>query len=296
MIRKIRNLVVSVMTVFTFINLYFISKTFIRKKIVCKKNGYEKKYLYAKKWLESIEKNEIYRYSYDNIRLHADYIKKEDSNSVIILVHGYHAASWLDFSTMLKFYYDNNFSILAITQRAHGKSEGNLITFGDKEEKDLRMWVNFLIEESFEKIYIHGVSMGASTSLIASSNLPKNVKCIIADCGYTTAVEEMSYVLNSQKKIPSYLLIPFQKFFTKYILGFDITRSTRNSLKSNIIPILYIHGKKDKYVPLYMTKENYFITKSKKEIYLVDDAKHALSNIIDEEGYKDKVISFIEEL
>ena len=82
--------------------------------------------------------------------------------------------------------------------------EGKVITFGIKEHRDCLAWVDFMVEHFGPdvKIILTGISMGASTVLIAAGReLPKNVIGVLADCGYNSAKDIIRKVIR-QMNIP----------------------------------------------------------------------------------------------
>ena len=94
------------------------------------------------------------------------------------MMHGFRSNPIHDFSCAFKFYYDKGFNLFVPDQRAHGKSQGKFITYGVKERVDAKCWVDYintLVDNG--EIYMTGVSMGATTVLMATElSLPQNVK------------------------------------------------------------------------------------------------------------------------
>ena len=79
--------------------------------------------------------------------------------------------------------------MLQTDARAHGESEGDYIGFGCLDRKELLKWIDWVIDYCGDdtEIYLHGISMGASTALMASGlDLPSQVKGIISDCEFTS--------------------------------------------------------------------------------------------------------------
>ncbi|MBQ2817488.1 MAG: hypothetical protein IJF16_06125, partial [Clostridia bacterium] len=77
--------------------------------------------------------------SLDGLLLSGRYLPVEGSKKTIILAHGYRSSA-ADFSCAWELYRELGFNLLAIDQRAHGRSEGKYITFGVKEKDDVRLW------------------------------------------------------------------------------------------------------------------------------------------------------------
>ena len=181
--------------------------------------------------------------SFDGLKLYGRYYTN-NSDKTVILVHGYRSNGKHDFSGALKFYYDYGFNVLLIDQRSHGKSEGKLITFGVKESFDVRDWAEFLNKKYNPKyIVLSGVSMGGGTVVFAlKRGLPQNVKCVIADCGFTSPEAIIRKVGYDRFKINAKFYMPFLNAMTHIFGGFSIYETTADALKNNKIPIVFIHG------------------------------------------------------
>jgi len=53
--------------------------------------------------------------------------------------------------------------------------------------------------------------------------------------------------------------------------------STLDALRYNRVPVLFVHGKEDKFVPTWMSQKNYEACPGKKRILLVENAGHGSS-------------------
>ncbi len=75
-------------------------------------------------------------------------------------------------------YHDLGFNLLLVDQRAQNGSAGRYITFGVRESRDVRPWVELHNREfGPEPVFLGGVSMGATTVLMAAGGpLPENVR------------------------------------------------------------------------------------------------------------------------
>jgi fermentation-respiration switch protein FrsA (DUF1100 family) len=143
---------------------------------------------------------------------------------------------------------------------------------------------------------ISGLSMGASTVLyLADRDLPQNVKCIIADCGFTSPKAILDCVFRSVVHLPSGPSLWAADLFARMFARFSLTeRDTRKVLKNAKIPVLMIHGLEDDFVPCEMTRQGYASCTGKKENLLVEGAGHGTSFLVDRENYTRTVIAFLE--
>ena len=236
----------------------------------------------AQKWLE--EKSNYsgkYIESYDKLQLHS-YVVTQNSNKWAIVVHGYGGSGKL-MSDKSKYFYDMGYNVLIPDLRGHGKSEGDYIGMGWKDRLDIISWINFIIKENPNaEIVLHGTSMGAATVLMTSGeNLPSNVKAIVADCAYTSAWDEFSYQLETYLKVPSSYILNVTNMVTKLKAGYSLKEaSALESVKKATVPILFIHGDKDKFVPYSMMDKLYDATNSPKEKLTIEGGEHANSDLV----------------
>ena len=236
----------------------------------------------AQKWLEEKSNySDKYIESYDKLQLHS-YVVTQNSNKWAIVVHGYGGSGKL-MSDKSKYFYDMGYNVLIPDLRGHGKSEGDYIGMGWKDRLDIISWINFIIKENPNaEIVLHGTSMGAATVLMTSGeNLPSNVKAIVADCAYTSAWDEFSYQLESYLKVPSSYILNVTNMVTKLKAGYSLKEaSALECVKKATVPILYIHGDKDKFVPYSMMDKLYDATNSPKEKLTIEGGEHANSDLV----------------
>lgn len=233
----------------------------------------------------------------DDLSLSAAYIDNDKTDVVIILLHGYRSNVVYDFSGALELYHKLGFSILMPDQRSHGKSEGKYITYGIKERFDCVSWCEFAAEHFKNKrIILDGISMGATTVLMASAeHLPNNVLGIIADSGFTSPYDIIGKVA-ADMGYPKRLVMPVLRLGIRLLAGFDPKElSTTDALKKNNIPLLLVHGKADTFVPYQMTVESYNAANSRKRLVLTEKADHGLSFFVEHDRVLGELIDFFEE-
>jgi len=232
--------------------------------------------------------------SFDGTVLKGKYYHFKDGAPVDIIFHGYRSNAENDCGGGFVLSRDLGHNVLLPDHRAHGKSGGNSITFGVKERYDCLQWIKFISQKLNDpKIIISGISMGAATVLMASDlELPKNVKGIIADCGYSSPKE---IILLESKKMgfPQKLSAPFIALSARLFARFNWTEtSPEKAVKNAKVPILIIHGEDDRFVPFSMSKPIYDACTSPKKLFSVKAAGHGLSFILDAEGYEKTVNDF----
>ena len=148
--------------------------------------------------------------SHDGLTLRGKYYELNKDGPVELLFHGYRGNGERDLSGGIERCFSLGRNALIVDQRAGGESDGRVITFGIREHLDCIAWANFAREKfgPDRRLIITGVSMGAATVMMASAKeLPKNVVCVLADCGYTSPKEIICKVLRDIK-LPQGIFYP----------------------------------------------------------------------------------------
>ena len=252
----------------------------------------------GRRWLEGMPYINVYIKSFDGLRLYGALLENY-SDKIVICVHGFTGSGKKDFASLAQAYYKNGYNVLLVDNRAHGQSEGKYVGFGVLDRFDLRNWVKYVINRfgSNVQIFLHGISMGAATVLMASSIMPKNVRGIIADCGFTSVYEIFEYVLKRDYHLPKFPIIYLTNIMSKIRAGYGYKDvNTTAEIARSDIPILFIHGENDEFVPLWMTMKNYSHCKAYKELFIVRESEHAESHYIDKKGYERRILTFIEKI
>jgi len=252
-------------------------------------------------WMENVKYENVTILSHDGLKLNGYYIEaKEKSDITIILVHGY-SSHGKNMGYFAEFYHDElDFNILMPDLRGHGKSEGNYIGFGWHDRLDIINWINYIIKNKGknQKIILHGISMGASTVLMTSGEeLPVNVKGIISDCGYSSVEEIMSYQARKMYGLPKYPLIPATSLICRLRAGYNFKEaSAKDQVKKCKLPVLFIHGDKDDFVPTSMVYELYDENNENMELLIVEGAGHGEAYTINMKEYQRRVKTFLDKV
>ena len=234
--------------------------------------------------------------SHDGLKLSGRYYHVKNGAPLDIGFHGYRSHPITDFSGGSELSFQMEHNVLLIDERAHGRSEGNTISFGIQERLDLLDWVNYAVSR-FGKdvpILLYGVSMGGATVLMASDlDLPPNVKGIIADCPYAKPLDVILFV-GKRTAFPNWLIKPFAILAAKIFGNFDLleTDAVRAVARSQI-PILIIHGEDDRYVPCTMSEPIARANPDMVRRYTFPGAAHGISYLVDTPRYHKIVRDFI---
>lgn len=236
--------------------------------------------------------------SFDGLTLRGKYYEYAPGATIELMFHGYRGTAERDLSGGVQRCFQLGRSALIVDQRSSGSSEGNVISFGINEHRDCLVWIDHTIRRFGPgvKIILTGISMGASTVLMAGENpLPENVIGILADCGFTSARDIIHSVMK-QMKLPAKLCYPFVKLGARLFGKFDLEEtSAEEAVKHCRVPVIFFHGEADDYVPCEMSRINYEACASRKKLVTVPGAGHGLSYPVAPERYLEELGEFFQD-
>ena len=235
--------------------------------------------------------------SRDGLKLHGLYLAQpQESHKYVVACHGYGSIPQFMGRSAAHFY-GLGYNILAPAARAHELSEGRYASMGWLERKDIVDWVNTLVEADPDaEIVLYGISMGGATVMMtAGEELPANVKCIIEDCGYSSVWDEFAVQLDEIFGLPTFPVLDAASLVTRVRAGFGFKEASAvEQLKKTSLPILFIHGEDDTFVPYAMLDVVYEACASpEKERLSVPNAAHGEASWADPETYWSTVEAFL---
>lgn len=224
----------------------------------------------------------------DGLTLRAELLRGSGTGVTVMFFHGYKSEPACDFAAMYDFYKSLGHDLIYVHMRAHGKSDGEYIGFGALDRYDVVRWTDRIAELFPDNdIYLHGMSMGAA-SLLQSMDLElsKNVRGIIADCGYSDLSTVFRNLVGRLYHLPVMFVDVFE-YVNLLKAGYDFKEaSSVRSVSAARIPLVYICGDSDRYVPKDMAMQIYNACKSPKRLLLVPGAGHAASYMCAKDEYE----------
>lgn len=249
-------------------------------------------------WLARMRIEKVSIESQDGLRLVGHYVASErPCGRTAILAHGY-SAYGLTMAELAQYYREElGYDVLMPDARGHGESEGKYIGFGWHDRLDYLRWVQWVIDRSGPEVQIvlHGISMGGATVLMTSGEeLPPQVKAVVSDCAYTSAEDELRYLLERMYRLKGAALVRRTSKLTLRRVGWTFEEaSALEQVRMAALPILFIHGGADTFVPREMVDRLYAACASEKELLIVPDAGHGLSWRTDQGAYVAALEAFL---
>ena len=233
----------------------------------------------------------------DGVLLYGRYYHVRTGAPIHLQMHGYRGSAIRDFCGGNLLSRQMGHNALVIDQRAHGSSGGRTICFGIRERMDCKLWCEYLAQRFPDApVFLVGVSMGASTVLMASElELPENVIGIIADCPYNAPrdiIEKTCRDMHLPPKLVWPLIDLGMRLYGRCRLH-QVTAA--EAVRKARVPVLLFHGKADRLVPYEMSEQIADNCAAGCQLELFDDAGHGLSCLVDPVRYKAAVRKFCEE-
>lgn len=308
---------------------YFFQRTMVRQNAKVERTKemsgtdwarYMPKIAKWKKWMLEQPHEDVYIQSDDGLKLHGTWFTgveqsggrmsaQEDQGledregkkapaKVVIGFHGYTSEGVSGFIGLSNYYLPRGYEMLLVDQRAHGASEGKYIGFGCLDRRDALCWIGYVQERLGEdcRILLHGTSMGGATVLMASGlDLPSSVKGIISDCAFTSAWDVFTHVLKNEYHLPARPIMEAADQLVKARAGYGLREcSAAQEVKKARVPILFIHGDADTFVPCQMCETIYDNCASRKEKLIVHGAGHCESHYMATEEVEEKLTEFLD--
>lgn len=250
---------------------------------------YEERIRRGKCWLREHETETVECQSFDGYRLKGHYYEFPEAEKTLLFFHGWRGNWDGDFAAFTEYFGNGKFNLLVVEERAHGASDGRYIGMGVLEHRDVLSWLHWYQKRKNRTklpVYLMGVSMGAASVLMASGKKLPGVKGIIADCAYTNAYEVFKNFGKARFHVTEYPLIAALNQYCIWKTGVDLKDGdVRKYLGKCRVPVLFVHGKADSFIPPECAEKNYKACPADKQLVLIDGAEHAMSFLVNKEQY-----------
>ena len=221
-------------------------------------------------------------------------IVRKGARRNLLMCHGYRGAKEYFRSFVDKFPHDN---VLLFDFRAHGESEGSVITVGYREKKDVHAAVKFLKNNSTTKglpICGLGISMGAA-SLVGAAAEKQEFKAIMLESSFSQLWKHLCEVFTERTGLPRVPFMPIVCFLFEHVAGFSFpTYNPCDCICDIDCPVLIVHAKDDDFISVDHAYEIFEKASNQKRLWLVDSARHGYISRSYKEAYFKRATIFFD--
>ena len=170
----------------------------------------------------------------------------------VIYLHG-NSSSRCEVYPEVKFLLERNITIFSFDFCGCGKSEGEYITLGYYEKRDVHCIVEYLLKSrKISKIGLWGRSMGAVTALMYANEHPKLIEVMILDSGFYSLKKLITELIESKINLPKFIfdkVLNMVKNTVKEKANFDLDIIEPYIYAKNcLVPAFFCHGSDDNFV------------------------------------------------
>jgi pimeloyl-ACP methyl ester carboxylesterase len=221
----------------------------------------------------------------------------------VALFHHGIGAGWMSMLRYMMLFRAGGWTVVAFDSRGHGNSGGGRPSYGYYEKADLKAVADWALARFAAATFVvFGESMGAAT-VLQYAPLDPRIEAVIADCPFSSALGELDHRLKA-----AFVPKPFRALaslaadsFCRRLEGFSLAEADPSAaILDTEVPILFIHGLEDRFVPWRMSMvmaetRRRKLPKARTELLLVPGAKHASSIRADRARYAEALQSFLDE-
>ena len=214
-----------------------------------------------------------------------------ETRTAVIVLHGFSGHRLPELAAFVPWLRERH-HVLQFDFRGHGESDPGQITLGAHERRDVAAAVRFLEGRGLGPIALFGVSMGASTAIVAAPDLPG--AAVVADAPYA----EIHHPVASRMRDVGY---PLAELGARAIVAGAALR-TRTRLRNPIDvveriaprPLLIISPSEDRLIDRSQSERLFARAGEPKELLSVEGAGHAEAYAVDPAAYRERVLAFLD--
>jgi len=233
----------------------------------------------------------------DGLKLVGWFVPSENG-AVVIAQHGYHGnrGNMLYDAAML---HSHGYGVLMSTFRAHDKSEGEIITFGEKEVQDLEAWYQYLLTRDDvdpARIGILGESMGGLVSIRYAAGNP-NIRAVALHSALASMEDSIAKGVTKFTGLPPFPFAPMIVFWAERTAGIRVKDidSTKWIGQISPRPVLIMQGGADDHISIDSGQKLYDAAGEPKELWFEPAAGHHGLNEVAPEEYERRVVGFFDQ-
>ncbi len=269
---------------------------------------------------ERIEGERVTFRSFDNLNLCGMFLKGQHGGhpkGMVLFAHEY-SSDMYSCARYCRPLLAAGYDVFTFDFRGHGESSGEpgyqpRQWASEREVNDMLGAIAY-VEDWLQRhgrptdIGLFGISRGAGAAILAAQHNPA-IKAIITDGAFSsdTTLEHLmkrwAYIFAKVRFVYENHPPQFWKFL-RWLLFRECKRKLRCTFPSvrkalmrmrGPLPILFIHGERDSYIPVEQSQLLYDLAPGPKSLWVVPRAKHNQSVIIRPEYYAARTVAFFEQ-
>ncbi|AOV15902.1 hypothetical protein BJI67_01380 [Acidihalobacter aeolianus] len=224
----------------------------------------------------------------------------EPAGGLVIEAHGYHQnrASDVPALPVAAALHRAGIAVLMFDFRGEGRSQGDEVTVGLYEQRDLLGAIDYARRLGYRRIGVIGYSMGASTALEVAAK-DRAVRAVVADSPFADLYSYLSANMPEWTHLPNWPFTPEIFLELRLINGLDVCKvdPLRDVAAMRQRRVLLIAGTADHVVPMSNSEALYraLHRDAAASLWIVPGAKHVGAYTVEPEAYLARVSGFFHE-
>jgi alpha-beta hydrolase superfamily lysophospholipase len=213
----------------------------------------------------------------DGLRLYGWFIPAA-GRATVMLVHGYKdsRSSMLSVAEIL---HHRGYQVLVASLRGHDVNDGDRVSFGLREMKDLGAFHEYLRAKPGvdpARVGVFGVSMGGTISIRFAAATP-GIRALVSDCAFSSVADTVGTSVRFFTGLPEFPFAPAIVFWTEWELGGSVDDLDATKWISQIAPrpVLLLQGGADEVVSPESGARLFEAAGEPKELWFDADVGHA---------------------
>jgi|RhiMethySRZTD1v2_1073278.scaffolds.fasta_scaffold55489_3 fermentation-respiration switch protein FrsA (DUF1100 family) len=219
------------------------------------------------------------------------------NGALVLLQHGYKAdrGEMLNEAAML---HRHGYNLLITSTRAHDMSDGDLITFGVNEMKDLEAWYEYgRSREGVDSSRIGAVGNSMGGSLViqyAAQN--QNIRAVVAQSAFSSLNDTVETSVRFFTGLPPFPFAPLITFWAEREAGFDAGDIDAKKWigKLSPRPVFLMQGGADVVISTSSGQKLYDAAREPRELWFDPAIGHARFDTARPEEYERRVSQFFD--
>lgn len=245
---------------------------------------------------EGLAYQSVYVIATDGIKTVGWYLPG-DNGALVLVQHGYkaHRGQVLPVAAMLR---RRGFGVLVTSTRGHDRSDGETITFGVEEIKDMAAWHAFALTLAGvdpRRIGMFGSSMGGSLAIQFAAE-HEDIRAVVTDSAFSSLDDTVSTSVPHQTGLPAFPFAPLVVFWAEREAGFDSAAVDAKQWIGRISPrpVLLLQGGRDSIITTESGRRLYDAAREPKELWFDPDVGHTLFARDRPDEFEERVGGFFE--